>query len=45
MLAFGYDAQRESALARSVAIGLDGVFSDHVDLMLNAIAARSSDES
>jgi glycerophosphoryl diester phosphodiesterase len=45
MLAFGYDAQRESALARSVAIGLDGVFSDHVDLMLNAIAARSSEKS
>jgi glycerophosphoryl diester phosphodiesterase len=41
ILAFGYDAQRQSALERAVAIGLDGVFSDHVDLMVNALAAAS----
>jgi glycerophosphoryl diester phosphodiesterase len=39
MLAFGYDAQQRSSLHRSMAIGLDGVFSDHVDRMLAAIAA------
>jgi glycerophosphoryl diester phosphodiesterase len=39
MLAFGYDAQRRSSLDRCMAIGLDGVFSDHVDRMLAAIAA------
>jgi glycerophosphoryl diester phosphodiesterase len=39
MLAFGYDAQRQPSLRRSVSIGLDGVFSDQVDRMLAAIAA------
>jgi glycerophosphoryl diester phosphodiesterase len=34
LLAFGYDAQRPAALKRTVAIGLDGVFSDHVETML-----------
>jgi glycerophosphoryl diester phosphodiesterase len=38
MLAFGYDAQQPSSLRRSVSIGLDGVFSDHIDRMLAAIA-------
>jgi glycerophosphoryl diester phosphodiesterase len=37
MLAFGYDAQRAISLDRCVAIGLDGVFSDHVDRMLAAL--------
>jgi glycerophosphoryl diester phosphodiesterase len=37
MLAFGYDAQHRPSLDRSVAIGLDGIFSDHVDRMLAAI--------
>jgi glycerophosphoryl diester phosphodiesterase len=36
MLAFGYDAQRPAALRRCVSVGLDGVFSDHVDRMLAA---------
>lgn len=36
MLAFGYDAQRHWSLQRSFRIGLDGVFSDHVDRMLAA---------
>lgn len=39
MLAFGYDAQRRPSLARSVRIGLDGIFSDHIDRMVAAIAA------
>jgi glycerophosphoryl diester phosphodiesterase len=42
MLAFGYDAQRRTSLDRSLAIGLDGVFSDHVDRMVAAIAARQT---
>jgi glycerophosphoryl diester phosphodiesterase len=39
MLAFGYDAQRRYSLDRSLSIGLDGVFSDHVSRMLAAIGA------
>jgi glycerophosphoryl diester phosphodiesterase len=39
MLAFGYDAQRRASLARSVGIGLDGVFSDNVEAMSAAIGA------
>jgi glycerophosphoryl diester phosphodiesterase len=39
MLAFGYDAQRRASLRRSLRIGLDGVFSDQVDLMVAALAA------
>jgi glycerophosphoryl diester phosphodiesterase len=31
LLAFGYDAQRRWTLAHCVRLGLDGVFSDHVD--------------
>jgi glycerophosphoryl diester phosphodiesterase len=38
MLAFGYDAQRAVSLNRCKRIGLDGVFSNHVDRMLAAIA-------
>jgi glycerophosphoryl diester phosphodiesterase len=41
MLAFGYDAQRRPSLNRSVRIGLDGVFSDHVHRMIEAIAAAA----
>jgi glycerophosphoryl diester phosphodiesterase len=36
MLAFAYDAQRSSSLERTVRLGLDGVFSDHVGRMLAA---------
>jgi glycerophosphoryl diester phosphodiesterase len=39
MLAFGYDAQRRFSLDRSLAIGIDGVFSDHVDRMVAALVA------
>jgi glycerophosphoryl diester phosphodiesterase len=38
LLGFGYDAQQTFALDRSFAIGLDGVFSDHVDRMVTALA-------
>jgi glycerophosphoryl diester phosphodiesterase len=31
LLAFGYDAQRTTSLRRCTSLGLDGVFSDHVD--------------
>jgi glycerophosphoryl diester phosphodiesterase len=37
MRAFGYDAQKRVSLDRSLGIGLDGIFSDHVDRMLAAI--------
>jgi glycerophosphoryl diester phosphodiesterase len=39
LLAFGYDAQHSSSLARSMSVGLDGVFSDHVERMTAALAA------
>jgi glycerophosphoryl diester phosphodiesterase len=39
LLAFGYDAQQNASLRRAMSIGLDGVFSDHVDRMVAAIAA------
>jgi glycerophosphoryl diester phosphodiesterase len=42
MLAFGYDAQRRVSLDRSLRIGLDGVFSDHVDRMTEALARADS---
>jgi glycerophosphoryl diester phosphodiesterase len=44
LLAFGYDAQREWTLRRCAAIGLDGVFSDHVTRMLEAIGTDPTDE-
>jgi glycerophosphoryl diester phosphodiesterase len=39
LLAFGYDAQSPAALRRCARLGLDGVFSDHVDRLQKAIAA------
>ncbi|MBV9869793.1 MAG: glycerophosphodiester phosphodiesterase [Frankiaceae bacterium] len=36
MLAFGYDAQRAFSLDRCRRLGLDGIFSDHVDRMMAA---------
>jgi len=36
---FGWDAQFERILAGLLAMGLDGVFSDHVDRMVDALAA------
>ena len=38
---FGWDAQFERVLAALLAMELDGVYSDHVDRMVDAIAAAS----
>jgi glycerophosphoryl diester phosphodiesterase len=37
MLAFGYDAQRTSSLRYCVSLGLDGVFSNHVERMTTVL--------
>jgi glycerophosphoryl diester phosphodiesterase len=42
MKAFGYDAQQPSSIRRCLAVGLDGIFSDHVDRMTAALSARQS---
>jgi glycerophosphoryl diester phosphodiesterase len=39
--AFGWDAQHRRQLDEVLATGVDGVFSDHVDRMVEALAARS----
>jgi glycerophosphoryl diester phosphodiesterase len=38
---FGWDAQFERVLAALLQMGLDGVYSDHVDRMVDALAAAS----
>jgi glycerophosphoryl diester phosphodiesterase len=38
LLAFGWDAQSEEHLRRLVGLGLDGIYSDHVDRLVHAIA-------
>jgi glycerophosphoryl diester phosphodiesterase len=40
MKAFGYDAQQSRSIRRCITVGLDGIFSDHVDRMTAAL--RSS---
>ncbi|MBO0732645.1 MAG: hypothetical protein J2P57_25525, partial [Acidimicrobiaceae bacterium] len=42
--AFGWDAQSERALAAAVALGLDGVYSDHVRRMMQALTADQAGE-
>jgi glycerophosphoryl diester phosphodiesterase len=37
-LAFGWDAQHERILLGLLAIGIDAVYSDHVDRMVDALA-------
>jgi glycerophosphoryl diester phosphodiesterase len=39
VLAFGWDAQTPRVLAELVDAGIDGVYSDHVDRMVDAVAA------
>jgi glycerophosphoryl diester phosphodiesterase len=39
-LAFGWDAQHRRQLDELLSLGIDGVFSDHVDRMVDALAAR-----
>lgn len=41
VLAFGWDAQYERILEGLLDIGIDGVYSDHVDRMVDALAAIS----
>ncbi|MDQ1424476.1 MAG: glycerophosphoryl diester phosphodiesterase [Acidimicrobiaceae bacterium] len=40
VLSFGWDAQFERVLDNLLTMGVDGVFSDHVDRMMEAIARR-----
>jgi glycerophosphoryl diester phosphodiesterase len=40
-VAFGWDLQFEHLLRPAIRMGLDGVFSDHVDVMVDAIAAET----
>jgi len=42
LLAFGWDAQHERILAGLLDIGIDGLFSDHVDRMVAALAAAGA---
>jgi glycerophosphoryl diester phosphodiesterase len=42
--AFGWDAQSTSEIRGLVRLGLDGIYSDHVDLLMAAIAAESQDD-
>ena len=37
-LAFGWDAQHERMLTELLHMGIDGVYSDHVDRMMEAVA-------
>jgi hypothetical protein len=39
VLAFGWDAQTPRVLAELVDAGIDGVYSDHVDRMVDAVRA------
>ena len=39
-LAFGWDAQHERVLRGLIAMGIDGVYSDHVDRMVEAVGTR-----
>ncbi|MGI9608168.1 MAG: glycerophosphodiester phosphodiesterase [Acidimicrobiales bacterium] len=39
-LCFGWDVQHDHLLAEMFRIGLDGVYSDHVDLMMDALDAH-----
>lgn len=41
--AFGYDAQQPRSIRRCLEVGLDGVFSDHVDRMVAAARADAGD--
>jgi hypothetical protein len=41
MRAFGYDCQQASSLRRALGMGLDAVFSDHVETMLAVFAATN----
>jgi len=38
LLAFGWDAQKDEHMLRLVRLGLDGIYSDHVDRLVQAVA-------
>ncbi|HVA74878.1 MAG TPA: glycerophosphodiester phosphodiesterase [Acidimicrobiales bacterium] len=40
LLAFGWDAQDDRHIRRLVSLGLDGIYSDHVDRLVHAIATE-----
>lgn len=40
-LCFGWDAQHEHVLQDLLTMGIDGLFSDHVDLMMDAVNANT----
>jgi glycerophosphoryl diester phosphodiesterase len=40
VLAFGWDAQHERVLDGLLAMGIDGVYSDHVDRLVDSLARR-----
>jgi glycerophosphoryl diester phosphodiesterase len=42
LCALGWDAQSPGELARLLDLGIDGVYSDHVDRMMSAIRSRRS---
>ena len=42
-LAFGWDAQHERVLRDLLAMGIDGVYSDHVDRMVEALGPGAAD--
>jgi glycerophosphoryl diester phosphodiesterase len=42
LLAFGWDAQARDDIRKLVELGLDGVYSDHVDVLMAAIRAGTA---
>lgn len=45
LLAFGWDAQSDYHIQRLVRMGVDGIYSDHVDRLVRGIAAAKGSES
>lgn len=45
LLAFGWDAQSEYHIQRLVRLGVDGIYSDHIDRLLQGIAAARGSET
>jgi len=45
VLAFGWDAQFDRVLDNLLAIGIDALYSDHVDRMMEAVARAGRSDS
>ena len=45
LLAFGWDAQSDHHIQRLVRMGIDGIYSDHVDRLVQGIAAARGSET